>query len=77
MSESINETVSVVLWNNAPYSFSWHGRKYRIKTVGMHHTIREGRHLFHIFSVSDDSTFFKLVMDTETLGWKLVATYAV
>lgn len=77
MAETINETVSVVLWNKAPYSFSWNGRKYRVRTVGMHHTIREGRRLFHIFSVSDGDNFFKLIFDTETLGWKLLETYGL
>lgn len=77
MSETINEIVSVALWNKAPYSFSWRGRKYRVSVVGMHHTIREGRRLFHIFFVSDGMTFFKLILDTETLGWKLLETYGL
>lgn len=78
MPETINEPVSVTLWSNhttrkvLPYSLYWHGRKYSITTVGLHHTIWEGRRLFHIFSVSDGSTFFKLVMDSETLSWKLI-----
>lgn len=78
MPEPINESVSVTLWSNhkthttLPYGVYWHGRRYRITTIGMHHTVWEGRRLFHIFSVSDGTTFFKLVLDTETLGWKLV-----
>lgn len=78
MPETINEPVSVTLWSNHttrkvfPYSLYWHGRKYSITTVGLHHTVWEGRRLFHIFSVSDGSTFFKLVMDSETLSWKLI-----
>ena len=78
MPETINEPVSVTLWSNhttrkvLPYSLYWHGRKYSITTVGLHHTVWEGRRLFHIFSVSDGNTFFKLVMDSETLAWKLI-----
>lgn len=78
MAESVNEAVSVALWSNhktrkaTPYSLSWNGRRYRITTIGFHHVIREGQRLFHVFSVSDGSTFFKLLMDSETLGWKLI-----
>lgn len=78
MPELINEPVSVTLWSNhktrkvLPYSLYWHGRQYHITTVGLHHMVREGRHMFHIFSVSDGSTFFKLVMDSESLAWTLV-----
>lgn len=78
MPETINESVSVTLWSNhkthktLPYSLYWNGRRYIINTIGMHHTIREGRRLFHVFSVSDGSTFFKLIFDSETLGWKLI-----
>ena len=78
MPETINEPVSVTLWSNhttrkvLPYSLYWHGREYSITTVGLPHTVWEGRRLFHIFSVSDGNTFFKLVMDSETLAWKLI-----
>lgn len=78
MAEDINESVSVTLWSNhvtkkiLPYSLYWRGCRYQITTVGFHHTVREGRTLIHIFSVTDGTTFFKLRFDTETLGWKLL-----
>ncbi len=78
MAEPVNEAVSVTLWSNhrtkktVPYSLYWNGRRYHITTIGLHHTVWEGRRLFHIFSVSDGSNFFKLLMDSETLGWKLI-----
>jgi hypothetical protein len=78
MPETINEPVSVTLWSNhktrkvLPYTLYWKGRQYRITTIGLHHTVWEGRRLFHIFSVSDGNTFFKLVMDSESLAWTLV-----
>lgn len=83
MSETINEPVSVALWSNhttqkvLPYSLVWHGRKYLITTVGLHHTLWEGRRLFHVFSVSDGTNFFKLCFDTETLGWRLLELYGL
>jgi len=78
MTQLINESVSVDLLTNHikrrvyPWIVRWQGRMYRITQVGLHYTIREGRTLFHIFSVTDGTTFFKLQFDTETLGWKLL-----
>lgn len=78
MPESIDESVSVTLLSNAhahtvlPYSIQWRGRSYKIQNVGLHHTVREGRVLLHMFSVTDGNTFFRLQFNTETLGWKLL-----
>jgi hypothetical protein len=33
----------------APRQILWDGRVIRVAKVGMHHTVREGRTLFHIF----------------------------
>lgn len=74
----IDEFVSVDLLSNHlthkvfPWAISWRGRKYRINKVGMHHKIRDGRTLLHIFSVTDGTTYFQLQFDTDTLGWKLL-----
>ncbi len=80
MAEIINESVSVNLLSNnlkavaAPSSLYWRGRRYQITKVGLRYTTREGRTLFHIFSVTDGVTCFKLRFDTETLLWKLLET---
>lgn len=78
MTEAINEPVSVALWSNhttrkiAPYRLYWHGRQYRITTVGFHHVYRQGRSALHVFSVSDGTNFFRLEMNAETLEWRLL-----
>lgn len=78
MAEAINESVSVnLLFNHLkrsviPTSLFWRGRRYTITKVGLHHTIREGRTLYHMFSVTDGTTSFKLQFDSETLFWKLL-----
>lgn len=78
MGEAIDESVSVnLLFNHlkrsaAPTSLYWRGRRYTITKVGLHHFFREGRVLFHIFSVSDGTTFFRLRFNTDTLTWKLL-----
>lgn len=78
MAETIDEFVSVDFLSNHksgkayPWIICWRENRYMITKVGFHHTLREGRTLCHIFSVTDGNTFFKLRFDTETLGWKLL-----
>lgn len=78
MAEAIDESVSVNLLSNhikgtaAPSSLYWRGRRYTLSQVGFHHTVRDGRTLIHVYSMTDGTTFFKLQFDTETLGWKLL-----
>lgn len=77
MIEKISESVSVNFTfdsdENAviPRSLEWKGRTYRVKKVGLHHKFRKGRTLFHVFSVAGESLFFRLVLNTENLHWKL------
>ncbi|KKU81172.1 hypothetical protein A2875_00285 [Candidatus Gottesmanbacteria bacterium RIFCSPHIGHO2_01_FULL_46_14] len=78
MAETINESVSVnFLFNHLkgtayPWVIFWRGRRYTITKVGLHHTVRDGRVLFHLYSVTDGTTFFHLRFDTENLSWKLL-----
>lgn len=77
MRETLQEKVSVVLafdhksGHVAPKRLERNGRVYALTQVGLHHTYRSGRALFHVFSVSDGTTFFRLELDTETLHWAL------
>lgn len=78
MAESIDESISVDLLSNHlkgkawPWLIHWRGNRYMMTKVGFHHTVRDGRVLYHLFSVTDGTTFFKLQFNTETLGWRLV-----
>ena len=49
----------------------WNGRLYPILKVGLHHTFRQGRTLYHVFSVTSRTLFFRLILDTENLHWRL------
>ncbi len=49
----------------------WEGRLYPVEKVGLHHTFRFGRTLFHVFSVAAKTLFFRLVLNTDTLAWRL------
>ncbi|KKU04075.1 MAG: hypothetical protein UX88_C0003G0011 [Candidatus Woesebacteria bacterium GW2011_GWC2_47_16] len=49
----------------------WEERLYAVERIGLHHTYKEGRTLFHVFSVAAKALFFRLVLNTETLSWRL------
>ena len=49
----------------------WDGKTYPIVKIGLHHTYKEGRTLFHVFSVASQTLFFRLVLDTDNLFWTL------
>lgn len=70
MLQKISETVLVGM-SDSPKWVKWNNRVYKIKKVGLHHTYREGRTLYHIFSVATDSCFLRLKFNTESLLWKL------
>lgn len=56
---------------STPTQVLYEGREHKIVQVSFHHTFRDGRTLYHVFSVSSESMFFRLVFNTETLAWKL------
>ncbi|MBI5448989.1 hypothetical protein HY948_01580 [Candidatus Gottesmanbacteria bacterium] len=78
MTEYIDEAVSVVLYSNhvshqvVPIALYWLGKRRQIDIVGLHTTVWEGRNLIHEFSVTAESTSFRLRFHTETLQWKLL-----
>ena len=77
MIEKISSPVSVTLaFDSAkrkvfPKWIVWNNRLYPIIKIGLHHTFRQGRTLYHVFSVASKSLFFRLVLDTDNLHWKL------
>ena len=68
---TIDETVTVGIINNAPKYVIWKGRNYTITKIGLHHLFRQGRTLYHIFSVLAGTIFMRLRLNTDDLGWKL------
>lgn len=77
MMENISEPISVELISEAttrkvyPYRLRWRDRDYKVTKVGLHHTFREGKTLYHIFSVESPSLFFRLSFNTDSLLWKV------
>ena len=70
MTQKISERVEVGM-SDAPIWVKWKNRVYKIKKIGLHHTYREGRTLYHVFSVVTDNLFLRLVLNTESLKWRL------
>ncbi len=77
MIQTINTPVSVSLFFNhknqtvSPSVLWWEGRQYLVSKVGLHHTFRQGRTLYHVYSVQAESFFFRLIMNTDTLFWSV------
>lgn len=77
MIQKISAPISVQLvydhrhHNVSPRKLLWDGREFPVTQVGLHHTIREGRTLFHIYSVTSNQLFFRLKLDTDSLFWTL------
>lgn len=73
ISEPINVTISS---RGGMHSLNietivWKNRAYPIRKIGLHHMYREGKKLFHVFSLVTPTLFMKIRLDTETLGWTL------
>lgn len=68
--QNINEKVEVG-FNVYPKWVKWKNRIHKIEKLGLHHTYREGKTLYHVFSVATKTSFMRLILDTETLNWKL------
>ena len=52
-----------------PALLRWDGVEYKIKKVGLHYTYRNGKTLFHVYTVSSSDMSFKLVLNTDNLFW--------
>ncbi len=79
MHELLNDPVDVdVSFSNnrvVPRSMRWNQKDYKIETVNLVHTAREGHKKMFYFSVSDLNNYFKLKLDPENLDWRLVELY--
>ncbi len=77
MFQPLGDPVSVILTYNhktalaMPRSIEWGSRIYPILKLGLHHTYRRGKTLFHVFSVTSDGLFFRLELNTDSLHWEL------
>lgn len=77
MIQKLNLPVSVVLNYDhrkrivVPTRVLFEGQPHEIIKIGFHHVYRNGRTLFHVFSVASETMFFRLVLNTDDLHWTL------
>ncbi len=72
--------------NDTPKYVIWKGRSHNITQIGLHHYFRQGKTLYHVFSVVTSTLFttkaeahthvsgecfMRLKLDTDSLIWKL------
>ncbi len=77
MIENVNQKVDILAISRkgrgivVPIKMQWNNKTYYIKKIGLHHPVREGRVLHHIFECTDGNLSFRLRHNTETLQWQL------
>jgi hypothetical protein len=67
----IDEKVTVGMVGSTPKYVNWRGRSHTITQIGLHHFYRQGKTLYHIFSVIAGTLFMRLKLNTDNLIWKL------
>lgn len=60
-----------------PRIIGWGKKSYKILTVNLVHTIKEGSTRIYFFSVSDEGNSFKLGFNTDTLEWWIEDHYSL
>lgn len=68
---SVNLVFDSLTKRSYPKSILWKGKLYQIKKIGLHHKYRQGRILYHVFSVITEGSFMRLVFNTDNLHWNL------
>jgi hypothetical protein len=77
MIQKLDAPISVVLVYNhharrvEVAKILWEGREYKVNKLGLHHVFRKGETLFHVFSVEAQTLFFRIILDTNTLSWRV------
>jgi len=76
LNEPIGVTVEFAGKRVRPTHVHWNGQKYNIRNVNLVHSTTEGETRIFYFSVSNDTSFLKLRLDTSTLEWRIVEFYS-
>ncbi|MFA6130902.1 MAG: hypothetical protein WC730_01415 [Patescibacteria group bacterium] len=80
MHEILNDPVDVLVQfaqnRVRPTHVRWGQHTYALQQLNLVHSTREGQKRIFYFSVSDNTNFMKLRLDSETLEWRLVELYS-
>ena len=77
MTQKVDTPVSVMMDFNhyqnvmKPIQIQWNNKDFRVEEVGLHYQFHRGKKLYHVFGVKTQGMFFKLILNTENLYWKL------
>lgn len=79
MYETIDEPIKVLVSFDkgviTPHKFRWRAREIKIDQVNMIHRVKDGSILSYLFSVSNDTSAYKLRFNAATMNWKLDQIY--
>jgi len=79
MIEQVEEPVDVLASFSGgqvrPRVFLWRRRKYKIDTVNLAYSARDGRDPVFFFAVSDGTNSYKLSFRPRDMKWKLLEMY--
>jgi hypothetical protein len=74
----VNQSVEIIATHKRggpaklmPRIMEWNNRVYKFSRLGFHHVTSKGKKLIHVFSVTDETSTFRLEFDTENLSWTL------
>lgn len=70
MIQRLSEKIDVGM-SKEPKWIKWKNKIYKIEKIGLHHSFRQGRTLYHAYSVATSTLFFRIILDTDSLIWKL------
>ena len=51
-----------------PSAVIWEGHRHKIVKLGYHHAFRTGKTLFHVFSATSETVYFRLALNTDNLS---------
>ncbi len=79
MYETIDEPIKVLVSFDkgviTPHRFKWRERHINITQVNMINRVKDGSVLSYLFSVSNDTSAYKLRFNAATMNWKLDQIY--
>lgn len=76
LNESVDVRVEFAGKRVRPTHVHWGKNTYIMKNVNLVHSTNEGEKRIYYFSVSDDTSFMKLRLDTGALDWRIVEFYS-
>ena len=79
MYTNIDEPIAVLVSFDkgvlTPHIFKWRGRQIKLTKVNLIHRVKDGSVLCYLFSVSNDTSAYKLKFNAATMQWRLDQVY--